>query len=395
VSADLVVAGGGIGGLAAALAAHRAGCQVRVLEQAAAFGEVGAGLQLGPNSTAILREWGLLDANRGRFAQPERLRVRDSGSGDVLGELRLGAAFEQRYGAPYLTAHRADLHRLLFDAATQAGLRLHTGRRVAGVSQSPICVTVTATEGKAVEADALIAADGLWSRVREHVIAADEPPRPTGHLAYRGMMEMAAARPSFRGNEVQAWLGPALHVVTYPVRGGELLNVVCVVEGSAVGDPRGWDNEALAGDVRAALANACTPLRDLAGAVPHWRLWSLHARAPVPGAAAMAAGRIALLGDAAHPMLPYLAQGAGMALEDARELQRVLVAVRDDAMDVPTALKRYALNRWQRCARVQRRSQRNGVIFHASGPLRWARDSTMRIAGERLLDLPWLYGWKA
>jgi salicylate hydroxylase len=230
-------------------------------------------------------------------------------------------------------------------------------------------------------------ADGLWSRVRERVVPGDPAPRPTGHLAYRGLVRSQAAP-----EEVTAWLGPALHVVTYPVRGGEWLNVVCVVEGRLPGDARGWDHAAAEADVQTALAHACDPLRELAQSVPQWRQWALHDREPVPAAEAMARGRIALLGDAAHPMLPYLAQGAGMAIEDARELQRVLCAVSDRVADLPTAWKRYALNRWRRCARVQRRSRRNGVIFHATGLVQWGRDLAMATLGERLLDLPWLYG---
>jgi salicylate hydroxylase len=182
-----------------------------------------------------------------------------------------------------------------------------------------------------------------------------------------------------------------MHLVTYPLRGGEWLNAVCVVQGTQPGDPRDWDHAASQAQLDAALGPVCAPVRERVESVPSWRLWVLHARPPVSAPEEMANGRIALAGDAAHPMRPYLAQGAGMAIEDARELQRVLGAVADNVIDVPTALRRYALNRWERVAQVQERSQRNGTIFHATGPLRMARNAAMWTLGARLLDQPWLY----
>jgi salicylate hydroxylase len=179
--------------------------------------------------------------------------------------------------------------------------------------------------------------------------------------------------------------------VTYPLRGGEWLNAVCVVQGTQPGDPRDWDHAASQAQLDAALGPVCAAVRARVASMPSWRLWMLHARPPVAAAEQMARGRIALLGDAAHPMRPYLAQGAGMAIEDARELQRVLKVADGEVMDVPTAMRRYALNRWERVARVQARSRRNGTIFHATGPLRLARNAAMRVLGERLLDQPWLY----
>lgn len=394
MTGEILIAGGGLGGLAAAVAARRAGWEARLLEQAEAFSEVGAGIQLGPNATSILREWGLLQGDLGgRVARPGQLCVRDARTGGELGALRLGHAFEQRYGAPYCTVHRADLQQALLEAARAAGARLHTGTRVESTRQDGSAVQVRADAGPELEADALVAADGLWSRVREEVLA-DGLPRFTGHVAYRGLARQADLPAALRSADVTVWLGRRMHVVRYPVRGGDWLNIVCLVEGRVTGDARGWDHEAVVADLHAVVADACGPLQELVRATPGWRLWALHGRPPVRDASQMAQGRIALLGDAAHPMLPYLAQGAGMALEDARELQRVLAAAADGAMDVSTALRRYALNRWQRCAQVQRRSQRNATIFHAAGPLRWGRDLGMRLLGERLLDMPWLYGPK-
>jgi salicylate hydroxylase len=179
--------------------------------------------------------------------------------------------------------------------------------------------------------------------------------------------------------------------VTYPVRGGEWLNVVAIVQGAVPAHPEGWDQFAVAADLQRALGETCAALQDLVQAAPDWLLWVLHERPPLKGAQAMSHGRVALLGDAAHPMRPYLAQGAGMAIEDAQELGRCLGMARERIADPATALRRYALNRWERCARVQRQAERNGRIFHATGPVQWGRDLSLRLLGERLLDQPWLY----
>lgn len=389
---ELVIAGGGIGGLAAARAAARAGWQARVFEQASAFSEVGAGVQLGPNATRALQALGGLEAIQPLACVPERLVARDAHRGHTLGVLPLGREFEARYGAPYLTVHRADLHAALLQGLQGPPVILHTGKRIAGAEQRGGAVQASLSDGTACEGDALVAADGLWSAVRSTLVA-DGPPRPSDHVAYRALIPMASLPAGWQAPEVTAWLGPRLHAVTYPVRGGAMLNVVCVVEQGVEGPLHGWDLPGTANRLRAALGPVFDPLQALVDAAPAWGLWVLHDRAPVSAAREMARGHIALLGDAAHPMRPYLAQGAAMALEDAEELGRCLAAVRDRILDVETALQRYALNRWQRAARVQRRSRRNGAIFHASGPVRLARDLVMRAAGgARVMDLPWLYG---
>jgi salicylate hydroxylase len=388
---ELLIAGGGIGGLAAAVAARRAGWEARLFEQADGFSEVGAGVQLGPNATRILREWGLL---RGEMAQqavaPPRLRVRDGAEGAELGVLPLGDTAVQRYGAPYLTLHRADLQAALLAAADEAGTRLHPGCRVEEVQQHPEGLVLRTTRRSGVEGDALVAADGLWSSLRKEV-ADDGQPQATGHLAYRGLVRQQDLPAALRSEEVTVWLAPRMHLVTYPVRAGEWLNAVCVVHGTQPGDPRDWDHAASQAQLEVALGPVCREARERVASIASWRLWVLHDRPPVAAAESLARGRIALLGDAAHPMRPYLAQGAGMAIEDARELQRVLGVADARVIDVPTALRRYALNRWHRVARVQERSRRNGTIFHATGALRLARNVALRSLGERLLDQPWLY----
>ena len=390
-----LIAGGGIGGLAAALAVSRAGWEVRLFERAAAFSEVGAGVQLGPNVVKVLHGWGLADALSAVAAFPERLHVRSAVSGRTLGELTLGDTMARRYGAPYATVHRADLHVLLLSAVQQhTDARLHLERPLQSFSQTEQAVTVKAATGPEIEGDALIGADGLWSTVRQQLLG-DGLPRRTGHLAYRALMPQARLPERLRTQQLTAWLGPRMHVVHYPVRGGEWLNMVVIVQGEAADGVDPWNHHANAADLTAALnqlGGSCTALQDMVQAMDGWQLWALHDRPPMQGAHQQALGRVALLGDAAHPMLPYLAQGAGMAIEDAAELGHALAQALDPAFDVPTMLQRYALNRWQRNARVQARALRNGEIFHAEGLLRWGRDAALKLLGQKLLDMPWLYG---
>ena len=385
---QVLIAGGGIGGLAAALACTRAGWDVRLFERAPEFSEVGAGIQMGPNVVRVLYRWGLQMQLQQVAAFPELLQVRNAMSGAELGVLPLGEHAVRRYGAPYATIHRADLHRLLLDAVRAYGhVRLRLNSWVERYVATEHTVTLTTADGLDVEGDALIGADGLWSRVRQLMLQ-DSEPRVTGHLAYRAMVPQHSLPPSLRSQHITAWMGPNLHMVQYPVRRGEWLNVVVILHGPAPQDLQEWSHQAHADELRGALKGTCSTVRDLIAAIPDWRLWSLCDRPPIQSASQQAQGLVALLGDAAHPMRPYLAQGAGMAIEDAEQLGRALSM---DAVEVPLRLQRYALNRWERCAQVQARSIRNGEIFHAQGLTRWGRDTALRLLGARLLDLPWLY----
>jgi salicylate hydroxylase len=395
VKARILIAGGGIGGLAAALACARAGTQVQLFERAAAFGEVGAGIQIGPNVTRILHQWGLAERLAGVAAFPTHLQVRHAGTGHELGVLTLGPAAVQRYGAPYATVHRADLHQLLLDAVrAQGAADLCLERGLTVFSQTRSEVYVQTPQGERFEGDALIGADGLWSAVRQWLLD-DGMPRVTGHLAYRAMVPQATLPEHLRSQHVTVWMGPDLHVVQYPVRQGEWLNVVGIVHASLPIAPdgvpmsvQGWDHGADAATLGASLIGSCSPLQELVRAIDHWRMWVLCDRPPMRGARQQARGRVALLGDAAHPMRPYLAQGAGMAIEDAAEIGRLFAGAN---AEVDAVLHHYANRRWQRNRRVQARAIRNGQIFHARGLVRFGRDTALRLLGERLLDVPWLY----
>lgn len=388
MSIRLTIAGGGIGGLAAALACRRAAQQVSIYERAAHLSEVGAGIQLGPNVTRVLERWSLGDELRRCCGVPGALVVRDAVSGRDLARMTLGRDFEQRYGAPYLTVHRADLQQMLLDATRSEGALLHLNAGVTGVDASDDRLALRLANGEIAHADALVAADGVWSSLRRLVVD-DGPAAATGHFAYRSLAPQAALPSAARSNDVTVWLAPRMHVVTYPVRAGDELNVVALVENLPQAPAQGWEAVGARSDLAPLMGGLCGELHRLFDAMPGWGVWSLHDRPPVGSAREMAAGRIALLGDAAHPMLPYLAQGAGMAIEDAQDLAGVLEGA--DTADVPGALQRYANARWRRCAMVQQRARRNATIFHASGPLRIARDAAMRVVGDKLLDQPWLY----
>ena len=387
---SIAIAGGGIGGLAAALCCAQADQEVQLFERAAAFTEVGAGIQLGPNVTRILQAWGLGQGLQSVAAFPPQLQVRQALTGQCTGQLRWGAQAVARYGAPYATVHRADLHQLLLDAVhAHSSVRLHLNQGVTGYSTQADGVRVGLDDGAPLNVHVLIGADGLWSRVRGQLLG-DGPARFSGHLAYRALLNQSDLPPTLRSPDVTVWMGPHLHVVNYPVRGGELMNLVAIVNGPAPApqDLSSWDHSANAADLQRALGDVCPALQALIDAVPAWRLWPLCDRPPMHSATEQAQGRVALLGDAAHPMRPYMAQGAGMAIEDADALGRWLA---QPGMNLTEQLEHYAQQRWQRNARVQQRAVRNGQIFHATGMLRWGRDMATRLFGERLLDVPWLY----
>ena len=389
---QILIAGGGIGGLAAALACAQAGWSVQLFERTREFGEVGAGIQMGPNVVRVLNAWGLENALQQVVAFPSDLRVRSATDGAELGVLTLGERARQRYGAAYATVHRVDLQSVLLKAVQeQDRVQLHLDSWVQHFQDKDEVVRVHTMTGQDAIGCALVGADGIWSTVRQQLLA-DGPPRVTGHLAYRAMVKQQDLPEKLRSQRVTAWLGPDLHVVQYPVRRGEWMNVVAVVHGRLDASADEWDHATNANDLRRATANTCAALRDVVSAIGHWRAWVLCDRPPMCSASEQAQGRVALLGDAAHPMRPYMAQGAGMAIEDAACLHSVLMPT---GVPMEQRLQRYAQHRWQRNARVQARSIRNGEIFHAKGVMRWGRDLSMRLLGEKLLDVPWLYAGPA
>ena len=389
----MIIVGGGIGGLAAALACGQAGARPQVLERAATFSEVGAGIQMGPNVTRTLHAWGLAEDLQEIGFVPRKLDAKDTQTGQIIGSLRLGQRSLDTYGAPYFTVHRADLHRVLLKkimSSGQAELRLDS--EVEGLQQNADGIQISGTNLPAsltelFKSAAMVGADGLWSKTRQFVVPPTAP-RVTGLLAYRALVPMQSIPEKLRLQDVNVWVGPRVHAVLYPVKCGEYLNLVVVVQGPPPASLDDWDHAGNKQDLEAAMGPIHADLRNMLAAVPAWRLWPLCDRPPIKGPHEMAKGRIALLGDAAHPMRPFLAQGAGMAIEDAAELARSWA--RAD-LQVEDRLQMYAQARWARNAQVQQRSIRNGQIFHLQGPLRWGRNAAMKLMGEPLMDVPWLY----
>ncbi len=389
----MIIVGGGIGGLAAALACGQAGARPQVLERAATFSEVGAGIQMGPNVTRTLHAWGLAEDLQEIGFVPRKLDAKDTQTGQIIGTLRLGQRSLDTYGAPYFTVHRADLHRVLLKkimSSGQAELRLDS--EVQGLQQNADGIQISGTNLPASltelsKSAAMVGADGLWSKTRQFVVPPTAP-RVTGLLAYRALVPMQSIPEKLRLQDVNVWVGPRVHAVLYPVKCGEYLNLVVVVQGPPPASLDDWDHAGNKQDLEAAMGPIHADLRNMLAAVPAWRLWPLCDRPPIKGPHEMAKGRIALLGDAAHPMRPFLAQGAGMAIEDAAELARSWA--RAD-LQVEDRLQMYAQARWARNAQVQQRSIRNGQIFHLQGPLRWGRNAAMKLMGEPLMDVPWLY----
>ncbi|WP_295501461.1 FAD-dependent monooxygenase [Limnohabitans sp. Rim8] len=385
---QMLIAGGGIGGLAAAVSCTQRGVPVQLLERAAQLSEVGAGIQIGPNVTRILQAWGLGDALAQVAAFPPRLQARDAQTGQVLGTLTLGERAQSLYGAPYATIHRADLQGLLHSAAQSAGVDIRLGQTVQGWQDTSDGLGVTTADGASVQAGALIGADGMWSAVRQQLLG-DAPARFTGHLAYRALVAQADLPAHLRSEQVTVWMGPRLHVVHYPVRSGQWLNLVAIVHGAKPEPSQDWDQVGQTQALMQAMGAVGQDLHERLASVPAWRQWALHDREPLNGAKQMAQGRVALLGDAAHPIRPYLAQGAGMAIEDAQVLAQCFCI---DNATVPEQLQAYAEQRWVRNARVQARAIRNGRIFHAQGAVALGRNLSMRLMGQRVMDVPWLYG---
>ena len=389
----MIIVGGGIGGLSAALACGQAGARPQVLERAATFSEVGAGIQMGPNVTRTLHAWGLAEDLKAIGFAPRKLEAKDTQTGQVIGSLPLGQRSLDTYGAPYVTVHRADLHRVLLQKLMRSGhAQLHLDSEVEAVQQAADGIQISGASLPASltefsQFSAMVGADGLWSATRQFVVPPTTP-RVTGLLAYRALLPMQFLPEKLRLQDVNVWLGPRLHAVLYPVQCGECLNLVVVVQGHPPANLDDWDHAGHKEELDRAMGPIHADLRDMLAAVPAWRLWPLCDRPPLQGPHEMAKGRIALLGDAAHPMRPFLAQGAGMAIEDAAALARSWA--RAD-LPVEDRLQMYAQARWARNAQVQQRSIRNGQIFHLQGPLRWGRNVAMKLMGESLMDVPWLY----
>lgn len=382
---QILIAGAGIGGLASALALAKGKQRVLVLEQAPLVEEIGAGLQLGPNATSVLQALGV-DEEVSSFAGfPEEVRILDGLTGKTLNKVVLGPDFVERFGAPYRVIHRGDLLGALLKAAqARKTIKIETSARVqAFEDQGEKGIELETAVGRR-KGGFLIGADGVRSAVRAQLLA-DGGPTPAGHIIARSLV--SAPQMPVTDNAVTLWLVPGGHVVHYPLRGGRVFNLVAAWDGDFKEDT--WGMAAEAAEVEALAKDAHPRLREILAAAPNWRKWAAAHRAPV---ATWGQGNVTLMGDAAHPVLPYLAQGAVMALEDAVVLADHLAK----AEAVPDALRAYEAARQPRLEQMYDMCRKAGMAYHAGGVFRVIRNLIL----QRMSDtasrnrVAWIYDWR-
>ncbi len=385
-SRPILIAGGGIGGLAAAFVLARSGHAVTVLEQAAVFGEIGAGIQLGPNIFRMLDYLGLTEEVNKVAYFPPAMGMRDVRTGEQVVRVQMGDAARAAYdGFAYGVIYRKDLHDVLLNAChKQPGIMLRTNASVASFTQDGGVVTAVLKDGEQIQGAALIGADGLWSGIRQSIVG-DGKPRVSGHIAYRAVLKKGDVPPELWSDEVQLWGGEKTHLVTYPLRRGELFNLVAVFHSNKYDE--GWDTFGDNSELTERFADAHPTVRALMGKINVWKMWVLCDREPVKN---WSQGRTTLLGDAAHPMLQYLAQGAGQAIEDAVVLGK---AVEHFKGDFEKAFLAYQDKRYLRTARVQLTARFYGDIYHASGVTRELRNSIFQSGKDAagFAGLKWMY----
>jgi salicylate hydroxylase len=391
-SRTVVVAGAGIGGLTAAIALAEQRFHVVVLEKTAQLDEAGAGIQLSPNASRVLIRLGLEKHLVERVVAPDEINIIAARSGRPIVRLPLGASAQKRYGAPYWIVHRADLQAALLERVRESpDIDLRLGAPFEDVAVDANGVTVVCSRGlerESRQALALVGADGVWSSVR-HQRFGGQQATFSGHVAWRGIVDAGQLPGEFSENRITLWLGPAAHLVAYPLRGGALINVVAFVPGQW--NRPGWNEAGDASEIAAAFDTRqwSAAARTIVGAAGNWRKWALFTVERAPAAE----GPVALIGDAGHAMLPFAAQGAAMAIEDAAVLADCLSRQPDNATG---AFGRYAALRQPRVARVRRTTRQSGAIFHLPGGVALARNLTMKILGGRRLlsQRDWLYDWQ-
>ena len=387
-SLPVIVAGGGIGGLAAALALVRQGFQVTVLEQAPEIGEIGAGIQLGPNAFHAFDALGVGDKARGRAVYTDYMVMHDALDETQVGKIETGEAFRKRFGNPYAVIHRVDVHLSLLEGAQETGkVEFHTNTRIVSVEQDEANKTVTAIDqnGKRWTGQALIGADGGKSVVRQQYV--NDPPRVTGHVVYRAVVDKKDFPENLQWNAASLWAGPKCHLVHYPLRGGEQYNVVVTFHSRQQEE---WGvTDGSKEEVESYFQGICPKARQLIELPKSWRRWATADREPIGN---WVFGRATILGDAAHPTTQYMAQGACMAMEDAVTLGE---ALRVTNKDWDAALQLYQKNRITRTARIVLSGREMGRLYHAAGVERLIRNSLWKgRSQERFYDaIEWLYGW--
>lgn len=381
-----IVAGGGIGGLGAALALAQKGFPVHVLEQASEFKEIGAGIQLGPNVFKPFKKLGLRERILEDVAIPTGLEMRDALTGDLITRMPLGDDLTKRFGDTYAVIHRADLHGIILEACQQNdNITLETNARVTGFEDEGAGVVVSMEDGRRIRGRAMIGADGMWSKTREKIVG-DGKPRVSGHIAYRAVLRRDEVPEDLWRPDVVLWAGPRTHLVHYPLRRGELYNLVAVFHSDHYSE--GWDQAGDPALLHAHFKGQVPQVLRMLEKINLWKMWVLCDREPVKN---WTQGHATLIGDAAHPMLQYLAQGACMALEDAVTLAE---KVEENPDDVPAAFLNYQNARYLRTARVQLMARVYGEFYHARGPAAELRDMMLksRTPEQSIEGVAWLYG---
>jgi salicylate hydroxylase len=383
---EILIVGGGIGGFAAALRLSQIGRAVHLLEQAPGFVEVGAGLQIGPNAFKMFEVLGVTEAINEVAVFPENLVMRDALSGAEVTRMPVGTeAFRRRYKYPYGVIYRPDLHDVLIDACKDSPLiTLTVNQKVTGFEDTGGMVRVFTADGASHQGGALIGADGLWSNIREQLVG-DGKPRVSGHIAYRAVLATEAVPAHIRQNNVVLWAGPKTHLVHYPLHRGEITNLVAVFHSDRYEE--GWDSYGDSEELNRCFAGEHQDVLSMLAKIDSWRMWVLCDRDPIRD---WSRGRVTLLGDAAHPMLQYLAQGACMATEDGVCLAARVAA---NGEDFETAFREYQALRYLRTARVQLTARFFGDIYHAGGATADLRNALFatRDASKPGEAMAWLY----
>jgi salicylate hydroxylase len=383
-----IVVGGGIGGLAAAVALSQQGVHVTVLEQATELGEIGAGVQLGPNAFAALDALGVGENARKRAVFTERLIMMDAVDGSEVGSFPVGQAFRDRFQNPYAVIHRADIHTSILEGTQGSDLiHVETSTKVVSVTQDNDGVTAVDQHGRIFKADALVAADGVRSVIREKLF--NDPPRISGHVVYRAVVPVAEMPLDLQINAPVVWAGPDCHLVHYPLRDGQQYNLVVTFHSR---DEEEWGvTDGSKEEVLSYFEGICPRARQMLHLPKTWRRWATADRNLLEK---WGDGRVTMLGDAAHGMLQYMAQGACMAIEDAVTLGE---AMKHCQADVVKAFQLYEKSRIPRTARVVLSAREMGRLYHAKGVERLVRNQLWEgRTPERFYDaLEWLYGWRA
>jgi 2-polyprenyl-6-methoxyphenol hydroxylase-like FAD-dependent oxidoreductase len=369
-----LIVGGGIAGLAAGLGLARIGRPSHIFEKAPSFDEIGAGLQLGPNAVRALQWLGAWDAIAPHCVTPAEIQIRDGLSGNILQRIRLGADFENHFGAPYRVAHRADLHNgLLESLRSRPDITLQANAEVTSVSLAE--TTLSLKSGKTVAGQALIAADGVHSAIR-NFMGGQPGINPIGHMLHRGLIPIATVPASVNIDVVTLWLCPGGHVVHYAVSNWRHFNIVAAVEDPEI-------------SLWAAFKGVCQPLADVLELKTKWTKWPALDLAPTRN---WNRNRTVLIGDAAHATLPYLAQGAAMALEDACVLSIVIQRTNE----LESAFRNFAQSQFKRTSAIQKKSRQLGRIYHAKGVLRQTRNAVLKVTPRRNFAkrMSWIYSWQ-